>query len=129
MERNSVVINCSKCYQFISLINCSTIKFYHLVYSYICYHITFQVNKVFQPKDKVKKKKKKSPGNLTAFENSLIIISASLSCLLEKKTLLWQVIREPQTGPFHLERTVHSNTCSRLQVLKLFPIEMNRDSC
>lgn len=67
MERNSVVTYRFKWHQFISLINCSTIKFYHLVYSYICYHLTFQVNKTFQPKEE--KKREKSPGNLTASEN------------------------------------------------------------
>lgn len=83
------------------------------------------MNKISQPTEE----KKNSPGNLLAFENSLLIISASLSCLPERKTLLCQLIGEPQTEPFPLERTVSNNTCSRFQVLKLFPIDVNRDSC
>lgn len=127
MERNSVVTRCFKCYWFISLINCSTSKFYHLVYSYICYHLTLQVNKIFQPKEEEEEKTSRQSNSI--WKLSPIIISASLCCLLERKTFLWQVIQELQTEPFHLERIVHNNTCSRLQVLKLFPIEMTRDSC
>lgn len=115
-----------KCYQFILLINCSTIKFYHLFYRYICYYHTKWINILTRRRSRREKGFRQSN---SIWKFSLIIISALLSCLLGRKTLLWQVTQELQTELFHLERTVYNNTCSRLQVLKLVPIEMNRDSC
>lgn len=58
MERNSVVIHCLKCYGFVCLIDCSTSKFCHLVYSYTCYHLTSQVSKNIPTKRRKKKKPK-----------------------------------------------------------------------
>lgn len=60
-------------------VDCSTSKFPHLVYSYLCYHLTWQVNKIFR----LEKKNKASRQPTSIWKFSRVIISVSLSCLLE----------------------------------------------
>lgn len=76
-------------------VDCSTSKFSHLVYSYLSYHLTWQVNKIFR----LRKKNKTSRQPTSIWKFSQVIISASLSCLLERRTLLWHAIWDLQTDP------------------------------
>lgn len=105
-------------------VDCSTSKFPHLVYSYLCYHLTWQVNKIFR----LEKKNKASRQPTSIWKFSRVIISVSLSCLSEEDTFRVCYLRTADCS-LHLERTESNHTCSRLQILKLFPIDVNRDAC